>query len=507
MDRRSAICGRFERSVPKGATVLLRLSYAGDKVLQDGGDKNYFVGARTSWYPNLGIFSDMAQFELVYRVPAGNEVISVGRKTGESIEGKQVITTWKTDAPALVAGFNYGKFKKLEKVDDTSGLAVQVFTNPGTPDIIREINGFFSGGGDSDGRVVYVDSGGEGPLGTVDTARLAEGTMADALNSARLFATWFGPLPQKHVAVTQQSQAFFGQSWPTLIFMPYISFLDGTQRQRLGLTQLQDFVDNVGYHEFAHQWWGHLVGAATYRDQWLEEGFSEFSAALAVQHVQGWPAYERFWSEARKDILDKYPGNDRPHWQAGPISLGGRLSTQRTPSADDPVLYSKGGYVLHMLRLLMREPAAPNPDARFIAMMKDYTKTYAGRLAATGDFQNVVERHMVPALNATGDGKMDWFFDQWVHGTDIPRYVADLKVEKADGDRWRIFGQVKQEGVGQDFRAVVPLQVVFGKNEAATIGMIPMKGEASVPIDVKIKLPKKPKKALVNAHGEVLARE
>ena len=498
----------FPEPLPKEATVLLRLSYAGDEVLEDGGDKNYFVGARTSWYPNLGVFSDLADFDLVYRVPAGNEVISIGSKTGERTEGAQVVTEWKTDAPAQVAGFNYGKFKKIEQVDATSGLTVQVFTNPGTPDGIRELNTMmssFRGDMDEDGMLA---GGTMGPsLGTINTARLAETALADALNSARLFATWFGPLPQKHVAVTQQSEAFFGQSWPTLIFMPYISFLDGTQRQRLGLARAKDFVDNVGYHEFAHQWWGHLVGAATYRDQWLEEGFSEFSAALAVQHIQGWPAYDKFWREARKDILDKYPGNDRPHWQAGPISQGYRLYTQRTPSAGSPLIYSKGGYVLHMLRLMMREPVATDPDARFIAMMKDFTSTYGGKLATTGDFQKVVERHMVPILNATGDGKMDWFFDQWVEGTDLPRYVADLKVEKADGDRWRVYGQVKQEGVGQDFRAVVPLQVEFGKNETTTIGLVPMKGEAAVPVDVKVRLPKKPRKALVNAHGEVLARE
>lgn len=488
----------------KESTVLLRLSYAGDEVLEDGGDKNYFVGARLSWYPNLGVFSDPADFDLVYRVPAGNEVISIGRKTDERTEGKQVVTAWKTDAPAQVAGFNYGKFKKLEQVDATSGLTVQVFTNPGTPDFIRGLSDSFGvrfdeGSGD-------VDEGFSG-IGLVNAERLADSAMADGLNSARLFETWFGPLPQKHVAITQQSQVFFGQSWPTLIFMPYLSFLDGTQRQRLGLSLAQEFVDNVGYHEFAHQWWGHLVGAATYRDQWLEEGFSEFSAALATQHVQGWGAYERFWREARKRILDKYPGNDRPHWQAGPITLGYRLYTQRTPSAYSPAVYSKGGYVLHMLRLMMREPAAPDPDARFIATMKDFTATYGGRFATTGDFQKVVERHMVPALNATGDGKMDWFFDQWVEGTDIPRYVSDLKVEKADGDQWRVYGQVKQEGVGEDFRAVVPLQVDFGKNETATIGLLPMKGESAKPVDVKVKLPKKPKKAVVNAHGEVLARE
>jgi len=494
----------FPEPLDKDSTVLLRLSYGGDKVLRDAGDKNYYVAARTSWYPNLGVFSDMADFDLVYRVPAGNEVISIGRKLDERTEGKQVVTTWKTDAPAQVAGFNYGKFKKLEQQDATSGLMVQVFTNPGTPDI------FFSFG-DSPRSGIDLGSGevseGEAGLGKIDPTRLADGAMADGLNSARLFATWFGPLPQKHVAITQQSQWFFGQSWPTLIFMPYLSFLDGTQRQRLGLSQAKEFIDNVGYHEFAHQWWAHLVGAATYRDQWLEEGFSEFSAAVAVQHVKGWGAYEKFWSDSRKRILDKYPGNDRPNWQAGPITLGFRLSTQRTPSAGSVLIYSKGAYVLHMLRLMMREPAAPDPDARFIALMKDYATTYAGKLATTDDFQKVVERHMVPALNATGDGKMDWFFDQWVHGTDLPRYVADLKVEKADGDQWRIFGQVKQEGVGPDFRAVVPLQVDFGKNETATLGMIPMKGEASIPVDVKIKLPKKPKRALVNAHGEVLARE
>ena len=174
--------------------------------------------------------------------------------------------------------------------------------------------------------------------------------MADGLNSARLFTTWFGPLPETTVAITQQSNWFFGQSWPSLIFLPYLAFLDGTQRQRLGLTQAKDFVDQVGYHEFAHQWWGHLVGAATYRDEWLEEGFAEFSAALAVQHTQGWDGYHDFWRSARKNIFGKYPGNMISHDKVGPISQGWRLGTAHTRSAPQAMIYSKGAYVLHMLR-------------------------------------------------------------------------------------------------------------------------------------------------------------
>jgi hypothetical protein len=497
----------FPEPFAKGATVLLRLSYKGDKVLWDGGDKNYYVRARESWYPNLGVFSDLATFDLTYRVPAGNEIVSVGTRLEERTEGKQHVSRWTTGHPVQVAGFNYGKFKKLDRQDEYSKIDLTVFTNPGTPDIIRQINSFMGGrSGAFDPEVGFVPGPAPGEsLGTMNTARLAESSLADGLNSARLFTTYFGPLPQKHVAITQQSDFTFGQSWPSLIFMPYISFLDGTQRQRLGMVGAKDFVDQVGYHEFAHQWWGHLVGAATYRDQWLEEGFAEFSASLAVHRTQGWEEYDRFWKQRRKEILEKSPGNAMAPYQAGPITQGWRLSTQKSPGAGF-LIYPKGGYVLHMLRMMMYDWRSPDPDARFIAMMKDYTASYGGKFASTADFQKVVERHMVGAMNATGDGKMDWFFNQWVFGTEMPRYTSDLKAEPA-GEETRIHGTIRQEGVTKDFRAVVPIYVEFAKNETARIGMVPMTGEASVPVDVKLKLSKKARKVYLNGHGEVLARD
>jgi hypothetical protein len=472
----------FPEPLAKGATVRLRLSYQGDEVLRSVGTKTYVVGARESWYPNLGIFSDPAKFELVYKTPAGLEVVSVGQKVEERTEGKQRISVWRTEGPVQVAGFNYGKFERLERKDDVSGVQVEVFTGEDRPDLGPEV-------------------------GLVSASRLADSAAVDGLNSARIFTTYFGALPQTHVAITQQAQWSFGQSWPSLIFLPYTSFLTGTQRAALGLYRMNDFINQVGFHEFAHQWWGHLVGAATYRDEWLEEGFAEFSAALAVQHTQGWDGYNDFWRNARKFIFAKYPGNAIAHDKAGPISQGWRLGTPYTRSAPQAMIYSKGGYVLHMLRTLMWDDKSKTPEANFIAMMKDFTATYSGKSAATADFQRVVERHMVRALNATGDGKMDWFFNQWVYGMGVPRYVSDLKAEKGDGDEYRIHGQVTQQGVAKDFHTLVPIQVELGKNEVTRIGWVGMTGEATVPIDVKLKLPKAPKRVLVNAHGEVLARD
>ncbi|HEX4962909.1 MAG TPA: M1 family aminopeptidase [Thermoanaerobaculia bacterium] len=472
----------FPEPLAKGATVKLRLAYQGGDVLQNVEGKTFVVAARESWYPNLNIFSDPAKFDLVYRIPAGFDIVSVGSKVEEHAEGKQRVSEWRTETPVQVAGFNYGKFNRLERKDDVSGIQVEVFTGDDHPDLGPEV-------------------------GLVSASRLADSAAVDGLNSARIFTTYFGPLPQTHVAITQQAQWSFGQSWPSLIFLPYMAFLTSTQRAALSLTSATDFINQVGFHEFAHQWWGHLVGAATYRDEWLEEGFAEFSSALAVQHTQGWDGYNGFWRNARKFIFGKYPGNAVPHDQAGPISQGWRLGTPHSRSAPQAMIYSKGGYVLHMLRTQMWDQKSKTPDANFIAMMKDFTSTYGGKSATTADFQRVVERHMVPALNLTGDGRMDWFFSQWVYGTEVPRFVSDLKIEKADGGEYRLHGQVSQQGVGKDFRTLVPLEVEFDKNELARIGTIPMRGEATVPIDVKLKLPKAPKKVLLNAYGEILARD
>jgi hypothetical protein len=79
-------------------------------------------------------------------------------------------------------------------------------------------------------------------------------------------------------------------------------------------------------------------------------------------------------------------------------------------------------------------------------------------------------------------------------------------VEKA-GEETRIHGTLRQEGVSKDFRALVPVYLEFDKDTVVRVGMLPIAGESSLPVDVKFKLPKKPKRVLINAHGDILARD
>lgn len=501
--------------VPERGTATLRVTYEGNDVLTKAGDGNFVVEARQSWYPNVGSFGTPADFALTFRHPKGFSVVSMGSAQSEALDGSNQVVKFK--GRGRVAGFNYGKFKRIERADADSGLALQVYTTPGEPDIIKEINGVLdsrSGAiGVEDSIAIGDLSDPEGPAPRVaqgavhvDASRLAEAAMADGINSARLCSTYFGKLPPGSVAITQQSQWSFGQSWPGLIFMPYLAFLDGTQRESLGLGGLGDFVDSVGLHEFAHQWFGHRVGWATYEDQWLSEGLAEYAASLVLQHTKGMAAYARYWKRSRDKILEKPTGAEVANSEAGPISMGYRLATGRSPGAYGAIVYAKGAFVAHMLRMTMRDPRSPNPDAAFIEAMKDFVATYADRNPGTRDFQHVFEKHMTPALNATGDGKLDWFFDQWVYGVEVPKYRAEIRAQKTTGDQYTLTGTLAQEGVSPSFLALVPLYADFGGGKLSRVGVVPMKGSSTIPINTTLRLPKKPEKILVNALYEVLAR-
>lgn len=503
--------------VEANSVARIRLRYEGRDVLHDTGDGSFAVGARESWYPNLGVFRDLCTFDLTYRTPKGKQVVSVGARVSSKTEGNEEVSEWKTAEPIRVAGFNYGKFRNLQKDDKDSHLRIEVFSYPGTPDVVQEINLALksnpvrpSGGNPSSVATenYWGTQAGMHDL-TIDAKTFAEGALTDAVNSAHVYAAYFGPLTQKQLTVTQQAQWFFGQSWPSLIFLPYLAALDGTQRRELGLggSGTTDFVDLVGPHEVAHQWWGHAVGWSSYRDTWLSEGFAEFSASLVMQQTLGPKRTADYWERARKRILDKPPGSIVSNDQAGPITLGTRLESSQTPFAYSTIVYSKGAFVLHMLRMLMWDPKGRPPDGPFIEMMRDYLTAYAGENASTQDFQRTVERHMTPSMDLSHDGRMDWFFRQWVYGMEIPRYVTKVDVQAAGKDEYRFTGTVAQEGVSEAFQGYLPLYMEFENGEVLRFALVRLRGGQSVPIDAKFQLPKKPKRVLANAFHDVLTRD
>ena len=85
-----------------------------------------------------------------------------------------------------------------------------------------------------------------------------------------------------------------------------------------------------------------------------------------------------------------------------------------------------------MLREMLRQPGAKNPDARFFALLHTLATKYAYRALSTSDLQHEVEAVMTPAMDLEGGHSMEWFFEQWVRGTGVPRYRVEYSVHNSD---------------------------------------------------------------------------
>ena len=101
-----------------------------------------------------------------------------------------------------------------------------------------------------------------------------------------------------------------------------------------------------------------------------------------------------------------------------------------------------------MLREMLRDPNAKDQDARFRELLRAILAEHRFRPLSTADFQHAVEQHMTPAMDLEGTHRMDWFFDQWVRGTDLPRYSVKFEV-KPRGNAFVVSGETRTVGNGR----------------------------------------------------------
>jgi hypothetical protein len=466
-----------------GAAYTVTIEYQGDRVVRNEGGGNFAVGARESWYPNVNAFRDHAHYDLIFRVPKQYTLVSVGKLEKRWTEEGYACSQWVSPAPFAVAGFNFGDFKEHDVHDSQLDFTIEGYAANGVPDYLRGAEGI-------------------GAIGSLTPARLMDNTIVDAQNALRIYNAWFGKPEYGRIAITQQPQFNFGQSWPTLVYLPFVAYLDDTQRWRLmGQIQnrLTEFVEEVTPHEVSHQWWGHEVGWTTYHDQWLSEGFATFSAGLFLQFTEkNLDKYLNYWVQARRTLVEKNNYGQRAI-DAGPLWLGLRLATPKNERAYQSVVYYKGAYILHMLRSMMYE--SQEGDKRFIAMMHDFVDENLNRNASTETFQHAVEKHMRPAMNLVHDGKMDWFFREWVYGAALPHYKFDYDVTPA-GDGFVLHGSLTQSEVTPDFTMLVPMYIDFS-GPLVRLGLVRVTGNSTVEIS-QIKLPSKPRRVLINAFHDIL---
>jgi hypothetical protein len=209
----------------------------------------------------------------------------------------------------------------------------------------------------------------------------------------------------------------------------------------------------------------------------------------------------KYWERQRQTVVEKNQWG-RSRNDAGPIWMGLRLSTFKSPDGYR-LVYPKGGYILHMLRAIMYD--RKNGDQRFIDMMHDFVKTHFNQNASTESFKQVVERHMTPAMDLDGNGRMDWFFNEWVYGTELPSYRLQYSLAPESDGKVLLKFAVTQSGVSENFKMLVPVYLDFD-GKLVRLGEANIIGNSTTP-EFKIKLPQRPKRVVLNAFHDILTIE
>lgn len=464
-----------------GKRFTLRFQYEGE-VISDAGNGVLFVGARGIWYPNRGFRP--ALFDLTFYYPRRLTLVATGDRVEEKEEGEWRVARWKSPTRLRVAGFNVGEYEKGEA--RAAGVRIEVYANKNLePALERQqrVSQFLLES-QLQRPPVPTRSGQQArpvvplilplPAAPRNAAEVTEHIARDAGQNLEFFARTFGPLPFNNVAISP-IPGNFGQGWPGLVYLSTLAFFLPYEpvNQPVSKTTEIFYRTLLRSHELAHQWWGNVVLPATYRDEWLVESLSNYSALMYLETRKGGERELRMTLErSRQELLQKV--EEEPAERAGPPVLGYRLNSSRTPTGVDLVMYKKGTWVIHMLRQLMRDPKTGS-DAAFFKFLRTVRETFSEKPLNTAEFRRIAEKFVVPAANMDGGSSLEWFFDQWVYSTGMPEVHVKSSIQSRAG-KTRVTGTVTLEGVDQHFSLPVPIygQTMRGQT---LLGIVPANGK------------------------------
>lgn len=485
--------------IQAGQELSIEIDYGGI-VLHELEQGTFVLIDTDSWYPRIGDLG-RATYVATLRWPKRYELLASGRVVDSGVESNLRWERRTLDVPAIAFSFEVGGFDvhhdRVGHVDLTIGFskATGEFHKGAKQDVIDTLK---------EALVFFEEKFGTYPLDTMTVATVPRGFSQGFLG---------------FVTLSQY-----------LIWTPagnYWLVLEEDYRRRRDESRTETIA-----HELSHQWWGNLVGWASYRDQWLSEALADFSSVFfTAKQADRKSVYLARHAQDWRSSLGRTTKGGRTVESIGPVVLGSRLRSSHSSTAYASVVYDKGSVVFGMLaRVLGEEEMA--------AMLKSLVEAVDNRVIDTATFIKSFER-MTGLSLAT-------FADQFIYGTGIPEiYYTYEFVPQSDGT-WSVEGQARQMSPGQyRYRLemtesetwhvarermesqtastsafVVPFQVSLAQakdvveqrqaisrkvttTERGLGGRMVIQGEVS---DFRIALPEEPKSFWLDQRGEVLAR-
>jgi len=387
---------RLRSPLPPGQAELLNVHYAGNAMPRLTAD-SFGLLANYPWWPQSGNH-DRFTWGLKICTPSSFKVAGTGTTLRTWKEGQKRCERWEEPVPITFPAINMGRWVSAEK-EGPRGIRIRAF--------------------------FLVED---------------ELKMQPALNSVaemlRFFEQLYGPYPYAELDIAEaRNNMNFWQAPAGLLELSrnQWGFRSAAKNQR------KDFYPHPSLatlaHEVAHQWWGHVVGWKTYRDQWISETFAEYASFLFMSQYEGEKSY--------RGRLEWWEMGARKVKQRAPMVLG-----FRDRRGYQGQVYRRGPYVLHMLRRMVG-------DEPFTEFMRQVVTIAANRNLSTADLETIAAKVLGPDVH--------WFFDQWISSNGLP----DLEVAW----QWRgntVNLTLKQTQRNAPYRLLVPIRISSAKGKQLT---------------------------------------
>jgi aminopeptidase N len=230
----------------------------------------------------------------------------------------------------------------------------------------------------------------------------------------------------------------------------------------------------------------------------------------------------------RTELIEPQRDTERRLKDAGAVSLGIRLDSSKYPHAYDAVAYGRGTWLIHMLRTMYRDaaahpssavrtsgktrrsavrkpvapapPPAADPDAAFFGVLRKLQEQFAGKSMATRDLRAAFEQALPQDLRFEGRKSLDWFFDEWVSGTAVPK-IELKQVRFNKGPKRAVSFTIAQSECPKTLITSVPIYIEKDSGPPVFLARVFADGEET---EFRLDVPVDAKKLLLDPYRTVL---
>lgn len=142
-------------------------------------------------------------------------------------------------------------------------------------------------------------------------------------------------------------------------------------------------------HEIAHQWFYAAIGNDSYKEPWLDEGFSEFCEDILFPNFANNKLRKKLWGDkyaSRKDMDTWFQKIVIPQTTRSK-AINGKVSDYQESSEEYSTCVYEGG------KLFLYELWKTMGDKTFFEMLQKYYQTYQFRIVTTEDFLSMVRAY------------------------------------------------------------------------------------------------------------------